>query len=208
MRKLFIVVVLGLICSAKVEAKKIKGKILFQDDTIEVIFNIPIKFFSQEPNYERLQYKVKYYNQSGKKVVIRPDDAEEIRFKYQSKEIRMLSLYNTLGLGNIFSISSNIFLKLEIDGNLKLFNYYYTQQAPGMYSASTGMVTGGYSYSVEKYILQKGNGKLKRTKGLTFKNDMISYFSDCPELVTKIENKEFRKKDIQSIVMYYNSNCK
>jgi hypothetical protein len=57
-------------------------------------------------------------------------------------------------------------------------------------------------------ILQKGNGELKRPKGLTFKKDMINYFSDCPKLVEKIESKDFRKDDLESIVRFYNSNCR
>lgn len=120
----------------------------------------------------------------------------------------MLSRYNSLGFGNIFSTSTNIFLRLEIDGKLKLFNYYYTQSSPGMYNSSTGGMTGGYSYTVEKYVFQKETGELKRFKGLTFRKDMIEYFNDCPELSKKIEDKEFRKNDMESIVRYYNSNCR
>lgn len=76
-----------------------------------------------------------------------------------------------------------------------------------MYNASTGAMTGGYSYSVERYILQKDNGELKRLKGLTFKKDMVEYFCNCPALAEKIENKDFRKSDLEFIVRFYNSNC-
>ncbi|MEQ8238466.1 MAG: hypothetical protein RIA69_04595 [Cyclobacteriaceae bacterium] len=208
MRKIVILITIGLILTFKLEAKKIEGEILFADDTITVTFNIPIKFFTQEPNYEKLQYKIKYFDSTGKKIVLRPDNAKEIRFKYDNENVRMLSRHNSLGLGNIFSMSTNIFLKLETDGKLKLFNYYYTQSSPGMHNASTGAMTGGYSYSVERYILQKGDGELKRPKSLTFKKDMVEYFSDCPALVEKIESKDFRKNDLEFIVNYYNSNCR
>jgi predicted Zn-ribbon and HTH transcriptional regulator len=208
MKRISLLVVIGLILSFKLEAKKIEGRIIFENDTIDVTFNIPIKFFTQEPNYEKLQYKVKYFDSAGNKIILRPDKAKEIQFKYEYENVRMLSRYNSLGLGNIFSMSTNIFLKLEIDGELKLFNYYYTQHSAGAYNASTGMMTGGYSYRVERLILQKGNGELKRPKGLTFKKDMINYFSDCPKLVEKIESKDFRKDDLESIVRFYNSNCR
>ena len=208
MRRTYILIAIGLILAFKLEAKKIEGKIFFEDDTIDVIFNMPIKLFTRELNYEQLQYKVKYFDSTGKKITLRPDDAKEIRFKYEYENVRMLSRYNSLGLGSIFSMSTNIFLKLEIDGKLKLFNYYYTQQSGGTYNASTGMMTGGYAYSVEKYILQKGDGELKRPKGLTFKKDMIEYFSDCPALVENIERNYFRKDDLKSIVRFYNSNCR
>jgi len=38
--------------------------------------------------------------------------------------------------------------------------------------------------------------------------DLIEYFSDCPALVEKIENKDFHKKDLEFIVTFYNSNCR
>ncbi len=208
MRKLIFIIAFGLIFSFKLEAKKIEGQIFYNNDTISVTMKIPVKLFTQEPNYEKLQYKVKYFDSLGVKKVLRPDDAQEIRFTYEFEKVRMLSRKNTLSLGNIFSMSSNIFLRIEIDGDLKLFNYYYTQSSPGMYNASTGMMTGGYSYSVERYILQKSDGELKRPKGLTFRKDMIKYFNDCPELSKKIENKEFRKSDLESIVRFYNVSCR
>jgi hypothetical protein len=40
-----------------------------------------------------------------------------------------------------------------------------------------------------------------------FKKVIAEYFKDCPSLVTKVENKEFRKNDIYEIVEYYNENC-
>ncbi len=208
MRRLSVLVVLGMILTFKLEARKIEGKILFKNDTLNVIFNIPIKFFTQQPNYEKLQNKVKYFDSNGKKIVIRPENAKEIQFKFQNENIRMLSRLNSLGLGSIFYTGSNIFLRLEIDGDLKLFHYYYTQRSAGMYNGATGGFTGGYSYTVDNYLLQKGNAELKRPHGLTFKKDMAEYFSECPIIVEKIESKVFRKKDLESIVRFYNEYCK
>jgi hypothetical protein len=77
-----------------------------------------------------------------------------------------------------------------------------------MYNASTGVVTGGYTYSVERYIMQKGSGELKRPKNLSFKKDMAEYFRDCPALVDKIQDKDFKKYDMEAIVSFYNKNCR
>lgn len=43
----------------------------------------------------------------------------------------------------------------------------------------------------------------------SFKTQGYDYFNDCPDLASKIKNKEkgFEKKDIKKIVTYYNSNC-
>ena len=40
-----------------------------------------------------------------------------------------------------------------------------------------------------------------------FKNAASDYFADCPELVTKIQNKEFKKKHVRDIVKFYNLQC-
>lgn len=202
---MILLTIVGLIFTLNSEAKRIKGEIFYENDTISVTLKIPMKLFTNEPNYETLQNKVKYFDSSGIKKILKPDQAKEVRFDYEAENIRMISSINSLKLGNVFSNNSNIFLKLEIDGPIKLFNYYYSQTSPGMYDGPNGMVSVGFTFNVEKYVLQKGNGELKRHKGLTFRKDMMEHFKDCPELLKKIENKEFRKNDIESIVEYYNT---
>jgi hypothetical protein len=207
MNRIYLLIVIGLLSTYTLEAKKIAGKIEFDDETVDVIFKIRVNFFLQKPDFEKLQYKIKYYDSTGKKITLRPDDAQEISFSYAGENVRMLSRYNSIGLGNIFAASRNIFLRLETDGDLKLFNYYYTQTVGGSFGAM-GAVAGSISYSVDKYILQKGNGLLKRPKAITFKKDMIEYFRDCPALAERIENKDFRGNDIEAIAKYYNSECR
>ena len=43
----------------------------------------------------------------------------------------------------------------------------------------------------------------------SFKNETARYFEDCPTLVEKIKNEEkgFTRKDMKSIVNYYNNDC-
>ncbi len=198
---------MALMVLCKLEARKMEGKIIYQTDTVDVVFNIPVKLFSGEPNFQRLQYKVKYYNKAGKQQALKPHEAIEIQFKFGNENIRMLSRDYSMGMMNPFSFQDRIFLKLDIDGELKLFNYYYTSQTPGTVNAS-GVMTGGLSYSDDHYLLQKGDGEIKSPRGLAFKKDMAEYFSDCPALVEKIQDKEFRKKDLEFIVQFYNTICK
>lgn len=40
-----------------------------------------------------------------------------------------------------------------------------------------------------------------------FKQAASNFFKDCSKLVRKIQDKEFKKKEIRAIVKYYNSNC-
>ncbi len=210
MKKTFLAFAFGFIFLGQIVAKKIDGYfITHSHDTMKVVFNIPMKLFSQQPNFEKLQYKVKYYGKAGKVLILRPDEATEINFTYGNQAIRMLSLSNSIGYGNnIFNTNSNIFLKLEIDGPLKMYRYYYTQSTPGIDNGATGGMTGGYTTNVEQYILQKGNGELKRPKAWSFKKDMKEYFEDCPALVERIDSKEFRRKEVESMVTFYNAQCK
>ena len=60
MKKVLVLLMLGIIFSRNTEAKNINGQILFDNDTIDVIFKIPVNFLTQEIDYTSLQYKVKY----------------------------------------------------------------------------------------------------------------------------------------------------
>ena len=88
-----------------------------------------------------------------------------------------------------------------------VINGYGTPVILAPTSAMGVTVAGTYTFDVENYILQKEDGELKRIKSLTFKKDMIEYFSDCPKLIEKIDNKEFSKQDIKAISAFYNSDC-
>lgn len=41
----------------------------------------------------------------------------------------------------------------------------------------------------------------------SFIKSTTKFFEDCPELTKKIKLKEYKKKDLQSIVRFYNTNC-
>ena len=208
MKRLLILITIGLFFTLKLEAKKVEGRIITNNDTVDVVFNIPVNFFTRKPNYEQLQYKIRYIDLTGKKQTLRPDNANEIQFFYRDEHVRLLSKVNSIGLGRILSSDRSIFLKLEIDGRVKLFSYYYSERSPDMNDVSAGTVTGGHTYTVERYVLQKEDGELKRPRELTFRKDMADYFSDCTQLAEKILNKEFNRNDLSAIVNYYNSKCK
>ena len=45
------------------------------------------------------------------------------------------------------------------------------------------------------------------TKSRKILKKALNSFKDCPALIKKIENKDFKKKGILKIVKYYNANC-
>lgn len=190
------------------EAENTEGKNIFENDTLDVTFNIPVRLTTREINYDRLQFEVEYFDVKGKKVSIWPGEAKEIRFRYNRENIRMISKPNSLGLGDNLSNSTNIFLKIEVDGYVKLFYYYNTYNTPNTINPFDATAIGVTSYHTDRYILQKGNGELTKIKGSTFNQAMMEHFNDCPLLMQKIENKIFQKEDMESIVNYYNSQCR
>lgn len=86
MKQLIFITIIGLIFTLKLEAKKIEGQICYEKDTVNVIMQIPLNFLTQEPNYERLQMRIKYFDSLGVKNTLRPSDAKEIRFTYQNEK--------------------------------------------------------------------------------------------------------------------------
>jgi hypothetical protein len=185
-------------------AAKVTGYYITRNnDTVYATIKVPVGWFTGEISYISLQSKIKYYNSTGKKVALRPADAKKVYFEYDGETVVYLSCENTIGLWtSLFDDGKYIFLKLEIDGPLRLFTYYRQQQSGGYYNGTTW--TGSYSYTIEKYVLQKNGRELFRPAGMFFKKDMAAYLSDYPELAQKVLNKEFRQRDMEEIVEEYN----
>ena len=119
-RRIFLSIA-GFFFILSLSAKDIPGQIILENDTLNVTFSIRVGLFSQEPFYERLQFKMKYYDSTNTQIILKPDQAKEIRFRYDDEDIRMLSRKNTIGAGGLFYTGNAIFLRLELDGYLKVF---------------------------------------------------------------------------------------
>ncbi|MFB6317084.1 hypothetical protein [Saccharicrinis sp. FJH54] len=208
MKKIYLLLTLIVVFAIQINAKNLKGKIITGSDTSTVMFKIPKGFLSTQISYEKLQKKVKYFDVDGTKKILRPENAEEFRFMYKGKEIRFLSRRNNLYLGGAFSIRPRLFLKLEVDGKLKLFKYYGSQNSSGSFGASSGGMYGGVSMNTVDNILQKGDGDLMQPNFYRYKKELKEFLNDCPELCEKIDNKELKKRDLEEIVRFYNENCK
>lgn len=77
----------------------------------------------------------------------------------------------------------------------------------------TGAGTMGptFSKSITYYVKKEGQ-KVAINIGINdlFKNyrkTSKNFFSDCPALVSKLINKEFKKSEIEEVVIFYNENC-
>lgn len=81
MRKIIVFMTLGFLLTYPLEAIDIEGKLIIKNDTMNVTFDIPLKFLSEEINYERLQNKVKYYDSTGTIITLRPDTPDFVTKK-------------------------------------------------------------------------------------------------------------------------------
>lgn len=184
--------------------KKVPGYFISnKGDTVQVYFRLSVSLLRGEPSYSRLQNKAVYFNQQGEKHVLRPSAAREICIFYKNDTVRMLSRFNNIGLPTpLFHYDGKVFLKLEADGLVKLFSY--KQKSQGGFGSS-GLPAGlGFSYAYERYVLQYGSNPLLQVRGISFRRDMMDFFSDYPELVEKIDKRMYRKEHLALIVKEYN----
>lgn len=188
-------------------AERVNGYyITSNNETLRCEFLIPMKFWEGEPDFESMQWKVKYLDNLGKKVKLKPAFAKGFGFSLNGKDYTFHSYKNSINVvSSIFIDNTFIYLRLKSDGYLKIYQYYQTQNSGGYYNAGTGMVSAGVSYTVERMCFKKGDGELTKIRKLFFKKDMSAYLADDVELATKITNKEYRFDDVERIVAEYNA---
>jgi hypothetical protein len=107
-------------------------------------------------------------------------------------------------------------LKVKLRGDVSLYYEIKTSGgAPMAMGGVGGMTMGmGFSSSTEVYYIAKKDDdiviQLFNMLGVSkkkFKKIVPEFFGDCPELIEKIKNKEYKKRDIVEIVDYYNNEC-
>ncbi len=96
-------------------------------------------------------------------------------------------------------------LKENIKGKIYLYsNEVYN---PG-HTVPNGFAGGGMSFGGGTSIIYfiQVNNKLIRI-GARIKKKHLKVFNDCTRLIRKIENREFKKREVYKIIEFYNKNC-
>lgn len=101
-----------------------------------------------------------------------------------------------------------ILLEIITDGFLRLY-YQDNTSYTGNFGGS-GM--GGFNSKSTYYVKKQTEDVAEKCAafgyiGNSFKKFINDYFKDCQKLISKVENKEFKKKNLEEIVEFYNSNC-
>jgi len=174
-------------------------KIVFKSgEEVKAIGKIDIDDFKyKSPNEKK---KIKIHFSEIEYVVIKFDEVERTyRFllddytnKYKVLEevvVGRISLY----------VTSMTSVYMEAEPSLSGVSY-------SLDDTSRNMVYDYYLKKInEDFVVYVGYSKSFSKR---FKKSAAEYFSDCSELVSKIESKEFRKIDLPQIVAYYNDECK
>lgn len=132
------------------------------------------------------------------------NDSESIDYDYNKVDGFDLNGKSYRYVKNTNEITPRL-LNENIKGKISLYsNEVYN---PG-HTIPNGFAGGGMSFgggSSTIYFI-KINDELTRI-GAKFKNKHLELFSSCPSLTQKIENKEFKKREVYEIVSYFNDNC-
>lgn len=107
--------------------------------------------------------------------------------------------------------------KQLVEGNVSLYfwntggsNVGYNAAAPGTFGGNRVV---GSSFYIENYFIKRSQddglilftGSTMYVRG--YKKAVKKFFKDCPRLIEKVKNKEFKREQIVEIVQFYNNNC-
>lgn len=163
----------------------------------------------------------------GDKIKFRKDKNSE-KSTYTSEELKSIEIHNKkiqffgkrtkpgyvhYYYKKIKTQGSPLLLEILEEGKVKLFlDYKQSTSAPMM--GANGTMTGGGTYTINSYYVSKNDDEIVTHLGdrgnlfsKNFKKAASEYFKDCSRLVKKIQDKEFRKRDIIKVVKFYNEDC-
>lgn len=165
---------------------------------------MPTNVLSDKFNPHNAHYGIKYVDKKGKEQKLDGDNALGFGFTYQDKTytfqfVEAEEPYTFMG----FTYRGD-FLNLLSDGKCKLYEKTVEK------NTSTGVI---YEHEFllwkDRYNFHLTDSRLLKIRIVGNGKSLEELFSDCPDLVTRIQNKEFKKGDDKwlRLVQYYNTNC-
>lgn len=153
------------------------------------------------------------------KMVTFKEDLKGRGTNYYIKDIDAVE-YNTSEGVKRYVILPVVDKRLEIvveeilAGKVSLYLNNQIGYSPGMVGGGPGgMMSMGTVHSIDNYYLKRDSDQSLTHLGSNqlftknFSAAASEFFEDCPVLVKKIEEKEFKKRDLREIVSFYNSEC-
>lgn len=204
MKHFFLLLSASFVFSATAMAERVSGAVIFENETINVTFDIPHSVIPNGIDYLSLQKRVVYFDSKNVQQEVLPSDAKEVRLYLPSDTIRLISVEVTGDLVSEFKDRKQMFLKLIVDGETQLFRYFTVEFRPYV---GVNFVQGGPDKGSE-YVLRKTNENFLWPKRSRFKKQMSSFLASRPDIVTKINMGEYQMKDLPSIIKEFNNSSK
>jgi hypothetical protein len=164
------------------------------NDTIRGVIKLPKSAAKGDFSYTDILWKIRFIDKDGNERKYLPSELKEFTFWLENgKEVKFLAYDNSVkAFGGFGADNKHLFLELAVNGHLKLLRGYFFTSTPN-----------GRKPNIVNY-LQKGSGKLFRYRYVLFRMDMAEYLKDNMPLAQKIRQRDYRPRDIQTIVNEYN----
>ncbi len=200
MKSIYLLIILFMIAFSSAFSQNTKAVLIFKDGTSQeglakITASGLVKYRKAKGekrvkyNFDKFEY-IKLYESNGINNYVR----RKVKGQLQPKILQVV----TKGKVTLYKVNSSGMTPMNMGG-------------PGGFGAAPVMY---HHYSINSYYVQKEGEQVVTHLGSTelfsknFKKAASTYFQDCSELVEKIQNKEYKKKDIENVVRFYNERCK
>ena len=168
---------------------------------------------------EQLKYRA---TRKGKKTKYAPEEIDSAIFtivykeRVNGKRIQKTRVETYIPIFLNEKKTKQGFAEILVEGKLRLVGRTVMVQNAGTWQntgapGSAPTYVPGYMGSHNQVMLFREGRKAQVFNQVSlsksFRKRAMEYFSDCPSLQAKLNNKEYKKEDLQAIVRYYNSNC-
>lgn len=184
-----------------------KATIVVGPDSTEINLILPEEFLHDNEIHLSLQFKVEYLDVDGKKQTLRPKELDKLIFTYKGQTFVMVTQPNILKeeYGNVWTKQKEILVQQNLDGELKLYTYYYWADILGNPANPYNM---NAPVPFPKRLIKLGDkGIQELPEVFSFRKEMKKLLSNCPPVCEKLESKEYQRDDIDEIVEMYNREC-
>lgn len=180
---------------------------------------IPMMSAALNLKKEQLKYKK---DKKGKKSKYKPQEIDSIVFtihyteRVNKKKVEKTRVETYIPVFLNKKKTKQGFVEVLVEGKLRLVGRTVMVQSGGMWVPGPGVNAApvyqpGFMGSHNQVMfLREGEKPVVFNQAnilKSFRKRAMEYFEDCPSLRSKLDNKEFKMKDLQEIVRYYNSNC-
>jgi hypothetical protein len=203
-----VIILLSLILSLYIKNAdcNVKGfYINSKGDTIYCTFAFGKDFVASDLYYLDNRFEISILDANNRELNLKPDTIKAFVVS-DICDRKFVSLKNNFKLRQIDFAKKRpyVYLEIFIEDYLKVYGWYYWTRFD-----NSGIDSTGYDNNQRfiRYYLQKGEGEVIQVESTNskFKDQMKDFFACNPELVYRIENNEFKFKNILWLIAEYNN---